>query len=655
MQETGALQVNSENILPIIKKWLYSDTDIFLRELVANGCDAVNKLKRMASLGEAEIGDDEKFAIHIKVDKEAGTLTVSDNGVGMDFDEVKLYINQIAKSSAAEFIEKYKSESSPAEIIGHFGLGFYSSFMAATKVEIQTLSHKKNAVPVRWVSDGGVNFEMSDGTRTERGTDIILTLNDESKEYLEDVRVKAVLRKYLRFMPVEIYFDEDCKHEHKDGEQCTCDHEHEHENGEQCTCDHEHQHENGEEHTCEHKHPEPINETRPLWLKNPSEVTDDEYKEFYHQLFTDFNPPLFWIHLNMEFPQRMKGILFFPKLNHELEYTEGQVKLYCNQVFIADNIKEVIPEFLLLLKGVMDCPDLPLNVSRSFLQNDGYASKMSSYITKKVADKLCGMFKNERSEYEKFWDDVSPFIKYGCIRERDFYEKMKSALIFKTSKGEYLTRDEYVSANESKIGREIYYTTDEKQQSRYIELAAEQGVDVAVLSTRLDTPFISYLETAEFSLPESDRVKFVQIDAAISKLLKSEESPDESNQETVSIFKEALGEKGTSLTIEIEKFKTSDVAAVIVTSEEAYRMREMSRYFGNSFGANIPSEQDKLVLNSANKVIASLKNVGPEKRRPICEHVYSLAKISHKELSPEEMNSFLTESLKILEILTDEQ
>ena len=666
INETGSLQVNSENLLPIIKKWLYSDTDIFLRELVSNGCDAINKLQRVISAGDYELpgeGEEkEKFAVHVKIDKKAKTLTVSDNGIGMDADEVRLYINQIAKSSAAEFLEKYKTDAT--DIIGHFGLGFYSAFMAADTVEIQTLSYKPSAEPVKWVSSGGATYEMSEGSRKTRGTDIILTVSAESKEFLEEYKVRSILRKYMQFVPVEVYFDNDYKEEKKKDKKDK-------------SGDKDENKDENEEKNKEENVPKPINETRPLWLKNASEITDDEYITFYHKLFTDFNPPLFWIHLNMDYPHRLRGILFFPKLNHEIEYVEGQVKLYCNQVFIADNIKEVIPEFLLLLKGVADCPDLPLNVSRSFLQNDGYAAKLSGYITKKVADKLNGMFKNEREKYEKFWDDISPFIKYGCIKEKDFYEKIKPSLLYKTAGGKYLTTDEYLAANEAKIGKKIYYASDEKQQSRYINLLAEQGIDVALLTARLDTPFVSYVENAEFkprpykdpkdAKDETDEaeedfdegLKFVRIDAAISDSLKADviEENDATageNAKLIELFKKNL-QNSDKLAIEIETLKTGDVPAIILLSEEARRMQDMSRYFAQmpGFGADMAGDE-KLVLNRANSLIKTLMNMEDgENAAIICKQAYDLARMSHKQFEPDEMNEFIVRSNKILEILAE--
>jgi len=639
--ETGSLQVNSENLLPIIKKWLYSDTDIFIRELVSNGCDAINKLNRVVSSGEFELSEDEEFEVRVKLDKEAKTITISDNGIGMDADEVRLYINQIARSSAAEFLEKYKTDAT--DIIGHFGLGFYSAFMAADVVRIETLSYKPGATAVKWVSEGGAEYEMSEGEKQTRGTEIVLSINEESKEFLEEHRTRAVLRKYLQFVPVKIFFDVEGKEKEVKEHNCDCGHDHDHEDGHECECEHEEK---------------SINDTQPLWLRNASDITDEEYIEFYHKLFTDFNPPLFWIHLNMDYPRRLRGILYFPKLNHEIEYVEGQVKLYCNQVFIADNIKEVIPEFLLLLKGVVDCPDLPLNVSRSFLQNDGYASKLSGYISKKVADKLNGLFKSDREKYEKFWDDISAFIKYGCIREKDFYDKIKESVILKTSEGKYLTTAEYLAVNEAKIGKKIYYATDEKQQSRYISLFRDQGIDIALLTTKLDTPFVSYMESREHGA--EDRLQFVRIDAALSDTLKTdtEEKSEEvtkENEKLIELFKNSLGSSDDKLKIEVETLKTGDIPAIVLLSEEAQRMMEMSKYFAQMPGMNTDFADDaKLVLNRANSLIQLLLKIDEsEKAKIICEQVYDLAKMSHKPLNSEEMNEFILRSNKVLEILAE--
>ena len=447
--EKGNLSINSENILPIIKKWLYSESDIFIRELVSNACDAITKFQKLVGMGEAAAGDEEKYSVKVVLDKENSVIKVIDNGIGMTADEIKEYITQIAFSGASDFINKYKDKiDEGGDIIGHFGLGFYSAFMVADKVQIDSLSYKDGEKAARWTCDGGIEFEMDESDMTQRGTVITLYIGESGKDFLNPYKIKEVLAKYCYFMPIEIYF-EDIAEIKKEAEKT--------EKAE-------------EENKEDEKKPEPINDINPLWLKSPKDCTDEEYKEFYHKVFTDYNDPLFWIHLNMDYPFRLKGILYFPKLKHELDSIEGQVKLYNNQVFIADNIKEVIPEFLLLLKGTIDCPDLPLNVSRSFLQNDGYVTKMSGYITKKVADKLNSLFKKEREEYEKFWEDISQFIKYGCLREKDFYDKVKDSLLFKTTKGEFVTLSEYLDRNKEKHENKVFYVTDEKQQAQYIKM-----------------------------------------------------------------------------------------------------------------------------------------------------------------------------------------
>ena len=464
----GNISVDSENLFPIIKKWLYSDKDIFLRELVSNGCDAITKLKKLASIGDANIGDDEKYAVTVSVFKDAKKLVISDNGIGMTAEEIDKYINQIAFSGASDFLAKYKEEDDKgAQIIGHFGLGFYSAFMVADSVEIDSLSYQDGAKPAKWTCDGSMEFDMVDGERTERGTTITLNIAEDSEEFLDEYTVRAILHKYCAFLPIEIYIetpDQKCEHEHDE------------------ECD------------CEHEEPKPINNTNPLWMKKPSECTDEKYKEFYTNVFMDFNEPLFWIHLNVDYPFNLKGILYFPKINHEFSGQEGQIKLYNNQVFVADNVKEVIPEFLMLLKGVIDCPDLPLNVSRSFLQNDGYVKKISSHITKKVADKLTSIYKNEKENYEKYWDDINVFIKYGCLRDEKFYDKVKDVIIYKDLNDKYMTLDEYLDGKEEK---DVYYVSDPVAQSQYINMFKNEGLNAVILTTMMDTHFISFLEMKE--------------------------------------------------------------------------------------------------------------------------------------------------------------
>jgi len=633
-QEKGNLSIHSENILPIIKKWLYSDTDIFIRELVSNATDAITKLKRLDSLGEVDLPDDEPYAVKVVLDKAASTIKVIDNGLGMTADEVKQYINQIAFSGANDFVSKYQEKmDAGSEIIGHFGLGFYSAFMVADKVQIDTLSYREGAVAARWISDGGIEFEMDDSDRTERGTTITLYVGESGQDFLEDYKLRTILRKYCSFVPVDLFF-ENAAEEKKPPVEIN---------------------EDNEEITV--NEPKPINERNPLWNKKAGDCTDEEYKDFFRKTFNDYNEPLFWIHLNMDYPFRLKGILYFPKLKHELESIEGQVKLYSNQIYIADNIKEVIPEFLLLLKGVLDCPDLPLNVSRSFLQNDGYVTKMSGYITKKVADKLTGLFENEREQYDKYWDDIAPFIKYGCIREKDFYDKVKNAVLYKTSDSKYLTLDEYLAANEPKIGKKVLYASNLQQQAQYVRLLADQGVDAAVLDTRLDAPFISYIESYEGGGEGEEKVTFARIDSDLSDVLKNEAGTDEAESTALSaLFQKVLANE--ELAVKVENLKTSEVPAIILLSEQSRRMQEMSKMFGG-MGA-MPSDMFKsdetLVLNRTNRLVARLLTLADDDTRAddaslICAQLYDLAMMSHRPLDSDAMNAFVSRSAKILEKL----
>ena len=623
--EKGNLSINSENILPVIKKWLYSDSDIFLRELVSNGCDAVSKFKKLVDMGEAKAEEGEKYSIKVQLDKENKVITVSDNGLGMTADEIKEYITQIAFSGANDFISKYQEQMGEGnDIIGHFGLGFYSAFMVADKVEIESLSYKEDAKPAHWSCDGGVEYEMDEGTRTERGTDIILHIGEDSKDFLDKWKLKEILEKYCYFMPVEIFF-EDIEDLKKASEETV---------------------EDGED-KKEPEEPKPINDTTPLWLKKPSECTDEEYKEFYHKVFMDFNEPLFWIHLNMDYPFRLKGILYFPKLKHELESIEGQVKLYNNQVFIADNLKEVIPEFLLLLKGTIDCPDLPLNVSRSFLQNDGYVTKMSKYITKKVADKLNSLFKKSRDEYAKFWDDISPFIKYGCMREHDFFDKVKESLLFKTTEGEYVTLEEYKEKAKDKHENKVFYVSDPQQQAQYIKMFKQEGMEAVILETKLDVPFVSFMEAY------GEGVRFERIDSAVTEMLKGEGETDEKMQESLEeLFKTNLGKE--NLKIKVESLKSDEVSAVIELSEQSRRMQEMSVMYGMS-NMNMPADET-LVLNANNNVVKLLFDLKDNADRKddtevICRQIYDLAVMSHRPLTNEEMTEFIGRSNKILAIM----
>ena len=618
IRENGSISIHTENIFPIIKKWLYSEKDIFVRELVSNASDAISKLKKLVSIGEAEVGEDNRYSIKVIVNQDTKTIQIIDNGIGMTEEEVKKYINQIAFSGAKDFVEKYKDKTDDGQIIGHFGLGFYSAFMVAERVRIDTLSYQKGAEAVRWVSSGGTEFEMESSDRDQRGTTVTLYMAEDSVEFLDEFKMREILEKYCSFMPVEIFLSDASKKEEKDKEK------------------------------EEVKEPKALNDTNPLWLKNPKDCTEEEYKDFYKKVFHDFNDPLFWIHLNMDYPFNLKGILYFPKLKHEFETMEGQIKLYNNQVFVADNIKEVIPEFLLLLKGTIDCPDLPLNVSRSFLQNDGYVTKISTHITKKVADKLVSLFENERENYNKYWDDIHPFVKYGCLREQKFFDRVKDIVIYKTINGEYLTLKDYLEKNKEKHENKVFYVTDEKQQAQYIKLFKEQGMDAVILSSMIDNHFVSFLEMKE------QGVKFSRIDADLSESLKDTQD-NAVNKEAVEglekLFKETLGDD--KLKVQVESLKTEGVPGIILLSEQSRRMQEMSRMFGGmDMNAMFPKELT-LVLNTRNNLIQALLKLKDEESRKddakmICEQVYDLAMMSHKQLEPEAMNKFIERSNLIL-------
>jgi len=620
-QENGNISINTENIFPIIKKWLYSEKDIFVREIVSNSSDAISKFKKLAAIGEAQVGEDEKFYIKVFVNKTNKTIKVVDNGIGMTAEEVKKYINQIAFSGAKDFLEKYKDKTDDGQIIGHFGLGFYSVFMASDKVHLDTLSYQSGAEAVRWISDGGTEFTMEASDKTERGTTVTLFLSSDSEEYLEEYKLRSILTKYCNFMPNEIFLiDEEAKvEEKKEGE--------------------------------EEKVPTPLNDIHPLWLKNPKDCTDEEYKEFYSKVFMDFNEPLFWIHLNMDYPFNLKGILYFPKLKHEFEGNEGQIKLYNNQVFVADNIKEVIPEFLLLLKGTIDCPDLPLNVSRSFLQNDGYVKKISNHITKKVGDKLISIFENERESYNKYWDDINPFVKYGCLREEKFYDRVKDIVIYKTINGEYVTLKDYLEKNKEKHENKVFYITDERQQAQYIKMFKDHGFDAVILSNIIDGHFIQFLETKESS------TKFTRIDADISDLMKEkiEETEDTKalSEEMEKLFKEALGKE--DLKVQVESLKTTTIPGMISISEQSMRMQEMSKYLGGGMNmmGSFPLEET-LVLNCNNNLIKALKDLKEKEGREedvklIARHIYDLAVMSHRPLESDAMTKFIERSNVIME------
>lgn len=622
----GNISVDSENLFPIIKKWLYSDKDIFLRELVSNGCDAVTKLKKLASIGEAQIDENEKFKVTVSIFKDAKKLVISDNGIGMTAEEIDKYINQIAFSGASDFLSKYKEEDDKgSQIIGHFGLGFYSAFMVADSVEIDSLSYQDGAKAAKWTCDGSMEFDLTDGDRTERGTTITLNIAEDSEEFLEESTIRQILHKYCAFLPIEIYVDvpED-KHE----DHCDCGHDH----------DHEHEDDTPSE-------PKPINNTTPLWMKKPSECTDEEYKEFYRNVFMDFNEPLFWIHLNVDYPFNLKGILYFPKINHEFAGQEGQIKLYNNQVFVADNVKEVIPEFLMLLKGVIDCPDLPLNVSRSFLQNDGYVKKISSHITKKVADKLTSIFNNERENYEKYWDYINIFIKYGCLKDEKFYEKVKDVIIYKDIDGKYLTLDEYLDGKEEK---DVYYVSDPQTQSQYINMFKNQGLNAVVLPSMMDTHFISLVEMKQTG------VKFKRIDSAINDISDNTEKDDSTKEQEEKLIEKFKNEiKDDTLKIEVQSLKDDSIPAVILLGEQSRRMQEMYKAYGQQMAgmADMFHDEFTLVLNSNNSLIKKIDTLNDEDANLVIDHVYDLAKISHSPLPAEQMTKFIERSNKLLEKL----
>lgn len=622
----GNISVDSENLFPIIKKWLYSDKDIFLRELVSNGCDAVTKLKKLASIGEAQIDENEKFKVTVSIFKDTKKLVISDNGIGMTAEEIDKYINQIAFSGASDFLSKYKEEDDKgSQIIGHFGLGFYSAFMVADSVEIDSLSYQDGAKAAKWTCDGSMEFDLTDGDRTERGTTITLNIAEDSEEFLEESTIRQILHKYCAFLPIEIYVEvpED-KHE----DHCDCGHDH----------DHEHEYDTPSE-------PKPINNTTPLWMKKPSECTDEEYKEFYRNVFMDFNEPLFWIHLNVDYPFNLKGILYFPKINHEFAGQEGQIKLYNNQVFVADNVKEVIPEFLMLLKGVIDCPDLPLNVSRSFLQNDGYVKKISSHITKKVADKLTSIYNNERENYEKYWDYINIFIKYGCLRDEKFYEKVKDVIIYKDIDGKYLTLDEYLDGKEEK---DVYYVSDPQTQSQYINMFKNQGLNAVVLPSMMDTHFISLVEMKQTG------VKFKRIDSAINDISDNTEKDDSTKEQEEKLIEKFKNEiKDDTLKIEVQSLKADSIPAVILLGEQSRRMQEMYKAYGQQMAgmADMFHDEFTLVLNSNNSLIKKIDTLNDEDANLVIDHVYDLAKISHSPLPAEQMTKFIERSNKLLEKL----
>ena len=678
----GTLSIDSENIFPIIKKWVYSDHDIFVRELVSNGCDAITKLKKLDMMGEYELPEDYKPKIEVIVNPEKKTMKFIDNGLGMTAEEVEEYITQIAFSGATQFLEKYKDKTTDDEMIGHFGLGFYSAFMVADEVQIDTLSYKEGAKPVHWASQGGTEYEMQEGNKTTVGSEITLFLNEDSLEFANEYRAREVLERYCSFMPVEIFLSK----ANAEPEYDTID------EADVLDTDTVVEHiteepKEGEEGEPKQKakivrRPVSISDTHPLWTKNPSECTKDDYIDFYRKVFMDYKEPLFWIHLNMDYPFNLKGILYFPKINTEYDSIEGKIKLYNNQVFIADNIKEVIPEFLMVLKGVIDCPDLPLNVSRSALQNDGFVNKVADYISKKVADKLNGMFKTDRENYEKYWDDISPFIKFGCLKDEKFGEKMKNSMLYKNLDHKYMTLEDIIKeakgeeadaakteetkAEETKTDAEeskdadakeeektrIFYVTDEVQQSQYINMFKAQGQDAIILTHNIDSAFITYLEQ------KHQEVQFLRIDADVHDSLKDEVAEDEKEEfkkttdSLVEIFRKELGNE--KLDVKVEKLKDENVASMAVLSEENRRMQEMMKMYGmGGMDASMFGSQATLVLNANHPLVQFLvANKDSKNVSIICKQLYDLAMLAHKLLSPEEMTAFVKRSNDIMMLLT---
>ena len=667
----GNLSIDSENIFPIIKKWVYSDHDIFIRELVSNGCDAITKYKKLDMMGECELPDDYKGKIQVIVNPEEKTLKFIDNGIGMTAEEVEEYITQIAFSGATQFWEKYKDKTTEDEMIGHFGLGFYSAFMVADEVQIDTLSYKEGAAAVHWVSEGGTEYEMQEGNRTEVGTEITLYLNEDSLAFANEYRAREVLEKYCSFMPVEIFLSKaNAEPEYEtidEADVLDTDEVVEHITEEP---------KEGEEGEPKQKakivkRPVSLSDIHPLWTKNPSDCTKDDYIEFYRKVFMDYKEPLFWIHLNMDYPFNLKGILYFPKINTEYDSIEGKIKLYNNQVFIADNIKEVIPEFLMVLKGVIDCPDLPLNVSRSALQNDGFVTKVADYISKKVADKLNGMFKTDRENYEKYWDDISPFIKFGCLKDEKFGEKVKDSMLFKNLDHKYLTLEDCIKANGGETAEEtkaeettdseetketpktnIFYVTNEQQQSQYINMFKEQGQDAVILAHNIDSAFITYLEQ------KHDNVKFQRIDADVHESLKAEVAEEEKetfqkNADSLTeIFRKVLNNE--KLDVKVEKLKDENIASMAVLSEESRRMEEMMKMYGmGGMDTGMFGGQASLILNADHPLVQYVvENKEGENVELICKQLYDLALLAHKPLSPQEMTAFVQRSNQIMMLLT---
>lgn len=688
----GNLSINSDNIFPIIKKWMYSDHDIFIRELVSNGCDAITKLKKLDGMGEYELPDGYKASVQVIVNPEKKTLKFIDNGIGMTADEVEEYITQIAFSGATEFLEKYKDKTNADQMIGHFGLGFYSAFMVADDVHIDTLSYKEGAVPVHWECDGSTEYDMQDGDKTTVGTEITLYLNEDCLEFSNEYRVREIIEKYCSFMPVEIFLskaDAPQEYETIDEKDLRDDDvvvEHIHEDAKY----EEKENEDGTKEQVEvspeknqvkiNKRPVSLSDIHPLWTKHPNECSDDDYKDFYRKVFNDYREPLFWIHLNMDYPFNLKGILYFPRINTEYDSIEGTIKLYNNQVFIADNIKEVIPEYLMLLKGVIDCPDLPLNVSRSALQNDGFVKKISDYISKKFADKLSGMCKTDRENYEKFWDDISPFLKFGCIKDEKFSEKMMDYMLYKNIDGKYLTLEDCIKENTKETSdaasentesaedtakentaeadekkepekTTVYYVTDEIQQSQYINLFRAQGMDAVILKHNIDSAFISHVERLK------ENVRFQRIDADLTDDLREEASEDltDAASTLTELFRKALDKK--ELEVKVENLKDASISAMVTLSEENRRMQEMMKMYGMAgMDPSMFGGQETLVLNAKHPLVKYVLENGEGAHTSLfCEQLYDLAMISHKPLSPDAMTKFVSRSNEIMMLLANEE
>ena len=645
MAKQGNLSINSENIFPIIKKWLYSDHDIFVRELVSNGCDAITKLKKLDMMGEYSIPDDYQAKVEVHVNDQEKTLTIIDTGLGMTEAEVDEYINQIAFSGAKDFLEKYKDKTNEDQIIGHFGLGFYSAFMVADRVTIDTLSYQDGATPVHWESDGGTEFAMDAGDKETVGTEITLYLNEDSYEFSNEYRIREILNKYCAFMPTEIFLINDNAEPEYEEEETP-----EAAEGTETKADAPEVVDAEGEPVKERKlkAPTPINETTPLWAKHPNDCTDEEYKEFYRKVFMDYKEPLFWIHLNMDYPFNLKGILYFPKINTEYDSIEGTIKLYNNQVFIADNIKEVIPEFLMLLKGTIDCPDLPLNVSRSALQNDGFVKKISDYIAKKVADRLTGMCKTDRETYEKYWDDINPFIKFGCLKDEKFAKKMNDYIIFKNLAGKYITLPEALEANKETHENTIFYVTNEKEQSQYIKMFEKEGLDALILTHNIDTPFITHLEQ------KNEGVKFLRIDSDITDTFKADAEVDEETlkQNTdalTELFRKSLDNE--KLSVKVETLKNASIASMMTLSEEARRMQEMMKMYGMmGMGAMDMGQNDEtLVLNLAHPLVQYvLAHKEADNVTVFCQQLYDLALLGHGSLNPDRMEAFIQRSNQVM-------